>query len=121
MTDPVLTTAICLRCRALLDADDNYCRRCGAPTGTERQDIAPTPADSPKHWENPWAIVGLLLAVIGPFALPLVWRSRRFTFLWKYILTIVSICQTVLVLWLLWFIMHLTVVSLSRLVDVLGR
>jgi hypothetical protein len=92
------------------------------PTDTDRRDSAPVASDSPKrHWENPWVIVGLLLAVIGPFALPMVWRSRRFTLLWKYILTVASICQTILVLWLLWFIMHLTVVSLSKLMDVLGR
>lgn len=121
MTDPVLTTPICRRCRAVLDADDNYCRRCGMPTGMDRQDPAPATSDSKKHWESPWVIVGLLLAVIGPFALPLVWRSRRFSFLWKYILTVVSVCQTILVVWLLWFIMHLTVVSLSKLVDALGR
>jgi hypothetical protein len=99
MNDPVPANSICRRCAAPLDADDNYCRRCGAPTPFGvRAGILPA-AKQPGVWESPWLILPLLFLVLGPLAFPLLWRSRRFTFLWKCVLTAIVTGITVYLVW----------------------
>jgi len=54
----------CWSCKAGIDAEDRYCRHCGQGQG---QSVA---------WYYQWW--GILLTTflgLGPFALPLVWRS----------------------------------------------
>ena len=100
----------------MLDAGDNYCRRCGTPTGTSGTGRAPTLVDakaapSPvqfRYWESRWIVLTLLFVVLGPFAIPLLWRSRRFTLLWKNILTVLVLGWTVLLLWVFWLILQHT-------------
>ena len=68
---------------------------------------------SPKPWLGPRtlgdrvadsrvAVVVLLFAVLGPFALPWLWRSRKFSRPWKVALTILVLILTVVIAWDLW-------------------
>jgi hypothetical protein len=43
---------------------------------------------------QPIGVILLLFFVLGPFALPLLYRSPRFNKGWKIILTVVTICFT---------------------------
>jgi hypothetical protein len=122
MDDPVLARTICRQCRAALDAGDNYCRRCGVPTGTSGNSrpaipvgakAVPSSAQS-KYWESPCIVLTLLFVVLGPFAIPLLWRSRRFTLVWKNILTTFVLGWTALLLWVLWLFMQQTFGPLLR-------
>ena len=113
MNSPIVPKIVCQRCRASLDADDNYCRRCGAPTanvsgvsggaGGPMSYFARSATDSSvqrsRWWESPWVILPMLFLVIGPLALPMLWRSRQFSQLWKIVLTVLV---TLLTAWLCW-------------------
>ena len=50
-------------------------------------------------WESPWVVLPLLFVVLGPFALPLLWRSRRFTRPWKTALSVVVVGITLFAVW----------------------
>ena len=43
-----------------------------------------------------------LLLIAGPFALPLLWFSRRFSAFWKIVLTLVVLALTVVLCWQFW-------------------
>jgi hypothetical protein len=107
MSNTISAEIVCRRCRARIDATDNYCRVCGEPTS----DFAP---HKPKRSDNPWLILVLLFCVLGPFAFPLLWRSRAFSPLWKIILTIVVTGLTIFVFWFIW---HYTQKMLESLTD----
>ena len=91
MSNPGVPQIVCGKCKAAIDASDNYCRRCGTPT-TGR-------AGSAAWWDSPWLVLVLLFLVLGPFALPMLWRSRRFTPLWKMVLTLMVLGVTVYAFW----------------------
>jgi hypothetical protein len=118
---------VCRRCNAALDAADNYCRRCGEPSanlaglpGGGRAGWAPS-VQPPRWSESPWVVLSLLFLVLGPLALPLLWRSRRFTPRWKVVLTVVVTGLTVLLLWQVWFTFQQAMVSLGELEKALTR
>jgi hypothetical protein len=117
MNNPVPQKPICGRCTAVLDADDNYCRRCGVPTSFGIAAGILPPARPPAIWESPWAILPLLFLVIGPLAFPLLWRSRQFTMFWKCSLTIVVTSITIFLFWFSWFV---TQQQLTPLLKALG-
>ena len=109
MDDPILVKSVCARCRAVLDSGDNYCRRCGEPSSEAAIVAGARTASSPAqvaYWERPWVIVTFLFVLLGPFAIPMLWRSRRFTLVSKNILTALVLGETALLLWGLWFILQ---------------
>jgi hypothetical protein len=84
-----------------------------------------SPASAPsvqqaKWSESPWVVLPLLFLILGPFALPLLWRSRRFTLVWKSILTVVMLGVTVYLLWSVWLILHQVMVSVQEVDNVRG-
>jgi len=48
-----------------------------------------------KWYLRPWVVVILLFFVLGPLALPLLYRSPKFTREWKLLLTLLVIISTV--------------------------
>ena len=118
MNDPVPPKPICRQCTAVLDADDNYCRRCGVPTPFGVKSGVLSSAKPFVSWESPWVILPLLFLVLGPLALPLLWRSRRFTLLWKSILTVLVTGLTVILLWGTWFTVEHALAPLLKAFDV---
>jgi len=113
MSTPAIQKILCLKCHAVLDAADNYCRHCGEPTVimaesgnarprslTHRDDSASRPIG---FLESPWMILPLIFLVLGPLALPLLWRSRQFSFFWKNVLTVITLVYTVLLIVSVWF------------------
>jgi hypothetical protein len=116
---------VCCRCRAPLDASDNYCRRCGAATanvaGLPGHREATQFGGAPARWsESPWVILPLLFLILGPFALPLLWRSRRFTTAAKYALTVVTAVYTVFLCWETWVIVKQALPAVRELQRALG-
>ncbi len=100
---------VCPQCCAVLDASDNFCRHCGQPTresaaGRSGQ-IATTARKS--NWAESRAMVFVMLfVVLGPLALPLLWRSREFSLPWKIVLTVVMVALTTLILTLIWYVLY---------------
>jgi hypothetical protein len=106
----------------MLDADDNYCRRCGVPTpfGIKLGVSVSTPVKQPAAWESPWLILPLLFLVLGPLAFPLLWRSRRFTFHWKCILTAVVLGLTTFLFWSAWVTTERALAPLQKALEMKG-
>lgn len=48
-----------------------------------------------KWYYRPWIVVLLLFFVLGPFGLPLVYKSPRFSKFWKIVLTLLVILFTI--------------------------
>jgi ribosomal protein L40E len=134
MSDLVIKATVCPRCHAVLDITDNYCRHCGAasvnlaaqPDGgraaaavVARAALAPF-AQQPSWSESPWVVLPLLFLILGPFALPLLWRSRRFTLLWKGVLTVITVCVTVFLIWSVWFSVNQALAPLRELEKLQG-
>jgi hypothetical protein len=130
MSDPTIKKIVCHGCHAVLDATDNYCRRCGEPTvilaerGGAKPRMAPQafdPADRPPgRLESPWVVLPMLFLVFGPLALPLLWRSRQFTLLWKNVLTAIMVVLTVFLLWSVWFSLQQALEPLRELEKIRG-
>jgi hypothetical protein len=51
-----------------------------------------------------WQVLALLFLVLGPLALPVLWKSPRFSRAGKFVLTILVVIQTFAVIWLLWYV-----------------
>jgi hypothetical protein len=117
MNDTHQPKPVCCRCAAALDADDNYCRRCGTPTPLGVSLGVSAGGKHPAAWESPWVILPLLFFVLGPLALPLLWRSRCFTPLWKWALTIIITALTVLLVWTMWIEVQHALAPLQKALD----
>ena len=120
MNDPAPPRPICRQCTAALDAEDNYCRRCGTPTPFGVASGVSPRGTQPAVWESPWVVLPLLFFVLGPLAVPLLWRSHRFTLFWKVVLTVLVIGLTVLFVWLTWLTMERTFAPLGRALEFPG-
>jgi len=58
----------------------------------------PTPPSRCKSYYRAWSVLLLLFLVLGPFGLPLLWRSPSFSRCMKLTLTIVVLAYSVLLL-----------------------
>jgi len=58
----------CAGCDEAMDPGDLFCRHCGRKRGK----------DAPLH-HKPWVVIGMLFFVVGPLALPMLWRSESFS------------------------------------------
>jgi hypothetical protein len=127
-----IESILCPHCSAQVEVGDRVCRRCGARLDAaaavrsqkEAGPVLPRPGPErpkPRHdvAQSRWAVLVLLFAALGPLAFPVLWRSPRFSRAWKVILTIVVSILTVVVVWLLWYVIHLFVAALKeyRVID----
>ena len=78
----------CWRCGYAIDSEDLYCRRCGTGQGARLA-----------WYYRPVWIVLLAVTALGPFALPLVWRTPRLSRSGKWIMSIVVIAVSCYVGW----------------------
>lgn len=84
-------TKACPSCGAPATAEARYCSQCGK--ALHQAGAAPQPAT----WHHSvWFVLFLLFFVLGPFVLPLVWKSPRFSRRLKGLLTATAIGYTVL-------------------------
>lgn len=49
---------------------------------------------TPAWYYEPWFVLVLLFLVLGPFGLPLLYKSPKFNRLWKALLTLATIAYT---------------------------
>jgi lipopolysaccharide export LptBFGC system permease protein LptF len=78
----------CWRCGGPIDAADRYCRHCGQGQGSLLA-----------WYYRPFWIAVLALTALGPFALPLVWRTPRLDRTGKVIASVIVIALTAWVGW----------------------
>jgi len=98
----------CFHCTTALDVDDNFCRNCGTPTvgGDFSGSLSVASIGRPKPLDNPLVILGLLFFVLGPFALPLLYKSRAFPTAVKILLTIIVLIIAVAAVWVTLYFMR---------------
>jgi hypothetical protein len=57
--------------------------------------------------DNRWVVLGLLFGVLGPLAIPILWRSRAFTWPWKVILSVAVCLYITLLAWCAWLALQM--------------
>lgn len=62
-------------------------------------------------------MLAMLFVILGPLALPLLWRSRQFTRFWKIALTVIVAGVTVYVGWALYAFLNHTLEPLRDLLK----
>ncbi len=119
---------VCRQCYAVLDLGDSFCRHCGAPLGAgvenpeTRAEAEPDRSARPaKRPEGHGMMLAGLLLLLGPLALPVLWRSRRFPTAWKIILTAVMLAVMVLIVGLMWYVSYKSLEPLRQLQELQGR
>lgn len=58
--------------------------------------------DGEQKWYFKWWTVIAGLLTLGPFAFPLLWKSKDFNLFWKWVLTVTITGITVVLLWSTW-------------------
>lgn len=96
------------RCRGQLETAHAICPNCGAradnaPVAAEPVPETPRPTPMTAIAASRWKVLALLFVVLGPLALPVLWKSPRFSRAGKLVLTILVAIQTVAVIWILWY------------------
>ena len=87
-------TKTCELCGEINPEQAKYCSQCGKELG--QPGARQTPPRS-KWYYNRWVVLILLTPlVLGPFALPLLWKSPKFSRLAKLILTFLTLLWTIL-------------------------
>ncbi len=126
--EPTPAKIVCRRCYKILDAGDNFCRHCGTPANGQGDlpDVIgvgrlPGAGVRPPGWsESPWTVLPMLFLVLGPLALPMLWRSRHFSLPWKNVLTLLVIALTIFVIWRIWALFGLILAPLQELQKING-
>ena len=110
-----------------MEAEDNYCRHCGTPTARVQAAWAvqspaspQSPKPSGKFLDGRITVLTMLFAVLGPLALPLLWRSSRFSLVWKVVLTLLVLLLTAIVIGLFSYVVQMTLAPLKELEQVKG-
>ena len=68
-----------------------------------------------KWYHNALVVLFLIFFVLGPFGLPILWKSPHFSKTWKWIFTVLSILYTVVICWYMAYAIRESLKSLSQL------
>ena len=85
---PIPQTPGCSHCGAILDRQFNFCPHCG-------KRLEPEPAKAQWYYEPLWIAVMALLA-LGPFALPMVFKSSKLSRNGKIIFSVSIVVYTIM-------------------------
>jgi len=95
----------CPGCTCIADATDSFCRRCG-------RSLKPGLGFMHSHTG-----IILLTLVLGPFALPLVWTSKRIGTVAKWIYTVILVLTGIYLIKACWAIYQLTTQAAGALLG----
>lgn len=105
MNEPLQTPFHCPKCGGLHEENDNFCRRCGRALKPGRGFL------------NSHTGIILLALILGPFALPAVWTSKRIGPVAKWVYTLVLGLIGYYFIIACWNIYQLTVQSMQFLMG----
>ena len=86
----IFMNEVCALCGKDIGHNDAYCRHCGAKKG-----------QGVRWYHKTWGIIILLFLVLGPLAIPLLWRSPVIPRERKLLLTMLCLAFTSLLGWML--------------------
>ena len=95
MAPPALPP-MCRKCGRVIDSNHKFCPHCG-----QRQDLG-----SAWYYHPVWILV-LAFCVLGPLAIPLVWRSQRMSLAAKAMATVAILLYTVYCVYAAWQVVRL--------------
>jgi len=61
------------------------------------------------RWYLKWWSIFIWFAIVGPFGLPLLWKSKDFSLFWKWFWTIFIIALTIALTWMTWKTIEFTI------------
>lgn len=70
--------------------------------------------ETPKWYHRRWNVVLMLFLVVGPFGLPLLYRSPQFSKTWKIVITLVMVPYT-------WVLILTSIDSFHRAMDMAAQ
>ena len=106
----------CPACNTLAEDTDTYCSACGYRLADRKMPDATAPA---KWYHNVWVVLFFLFFVLGPFGLPLVWASPKFSKTVKLMLTFVMIIYSAFLVFLTAGMLQAISQNMSQLDSVL--
>jgi CHASE2 domain-containing sensor protein len=74
----------------------------------------------PRASDSRGIVLMMLFLALGPLALPMLWRSRGFSPLWKTLLTVIVTGATLALLFVIWFVIAKAIEPLSQLKSLEG-
>ena len=124
MADHEIEKIVCPQCFTALELGATFCRHCGArrdrPTAeAAREHVTEWPKPAQDLAERRGMVLLLLFVVLGPLALPVLWRSSKFSGAWKLFLTLLVLIFTVVVVWVLWYVLSMFIEALEEY-EILG-
>jgi len=116
MTVHTVDRIVCPACSAELAVSDSFCRRCGMPTSLRHVRGNPLALAAARRdpLDSRWVVLGLLM-ILGPFALPLLYKSRAFRLPMKAVLTVAVLTIAVAAIWLTLYLIGRIVEPLQEL------
>ena len=94
---PTIAT-ICAACGGQTPPAAAFCPACGAARMTGRRAAT-------RWYYNPWFVLVMLSPIaLGPFGLPLLWKSPAFSRTARNVLTLLTLAWTILAIW--YFLVH---------------
>ncbi len=91
-----MNATTCPLCSEVVLPEQKYCTRCEQLLSGAK---SPEPS-KPKWYHNVWVVLFMISPfALGPFGLPLLWKSPRFSQRAKTALTVLTMVWTVLLVW----------------------
>ncbi len=103
---PPLPGTLCAFCYKAIGAEDSYCPHCGKRQGT-----------GDAWYYSVLSVAVLAFFVIGPFALPLVWKSSRMGAITKYVLTALILVYTAITAYFFYVVLANSLKHLEQLTE----
>ena len=95
--DDLERTRACPACATMAGPSAAFCSQCGA-----RLVMAAASHSGRKWYYSVWFVLVMLTPfALGPFALPLLWKSPQFSKRAKVVLTLLALIATI---WLIWYL-----------------
>ena len=91
--DPISSSPTCPLCGAARVMGAATCSQCGL----EAKSPTVTPARPASQWyHNFWIVLAMILFVLGPFALPMVWKNPTLSRATQWVLTLIALAYTII-------------------------
>jgi hypothetical protein len=113
---PSMEKSPCPRCLSEIDRVDRFCRYCGEQVrsveGGHLVSIEVVPelsANRRSAMDSPWVVLSMIFFVLGPLALPMLWRGNAFSLRGKWIVTLLTVAYFFFLLWLTIFLANIMI------------